>query len=126
MILGLFWVSRYPPHIHGLFGVDKTGVCSWDWSDSMLAEDVFQVPRSDGVEARKYLSLTPPMSAYIFELPTTGSITFADILIDKENKYAQAIANATSARANVRAVLKASKRAEDSEKDYLRLVKVGH
>jgi len=66
------------------------------------------------------------MSAYIFELPTTGSFTFADILIDKENKYAQAIANATAARASVRSVLKASKRAEDSQKDYLRLVKVGH
>ena len=64
------------------------------------------------------------MSAYIFELPTTGSFTFADILIDKENKYAQAIANATAARASVRSVLKASKRAEDSQKDYLRLVKV--
>ena len=70
--------------------------------------------------------LTPPMSAYIFELPTTGSLTFADVVIDKENKYAQAIANATAARANVRSVLKASKRAEDSQKDYLRLVKVGH
>ena len=68
--------------------------------------------------------LVPPMSAYIFELPTTGSFTFADILIDKENKYAQAIANATAARASVRSVLKASKRAEDSQKDYLRLVKV--
>jgi hypothetical protein len=66
------------------------------------------------------------MSAYIFELPTTGSFTFADILIAKENKYTQAIANATAARANVRAVLKSSKRAEDSEKDYLRLVKVRH
>jgi len=66
------------------------------------------------------------MSAYIFELPTTGSFTFADILIDKENKYAQAIANATAARASVRSVLKASKRAEDSQKDYLRLVKVEH
>jgi hypothetical protein len=66
------------------------------------------------------------MSAYIFELPTTGSFTFTDILIDKENKYAQAIANATAARASMRSVLKASKRAEDSQKDYLRLVKVGH
>jgi len=66
------------------------------------------------------------MSAYIFELPTTGSFTFADIVIDKENKYAQAISNATAARASVRSVLKASKRAEDSQKDYLRLVKVGH
>lgn len=66
------------------------------------------------------------MSAYIFELPTTGSFTFADILIDKENTYAQAISNATAARASVRSVLKASKRTEDSQKDYLRLVKVEH
>ena len=54
-----------------------------------------------------------------------GSFTFANILVDKENKYTQAISNATAARANVRSVLKASKRAEDSERDYLRLVKVG-
>ncbi|KAF9519146.1 hypothetical protein BS47DRAFT_74370 [Hydnum rufescens UP504] len=60
---------------------------------------------------------------FVFELPTTGSISFGDLSIDKANAYTARIADATSARANVRAILKESKHS-DSEKDYLRVVKV--
>lgn len=63
------------------------------------------------------------MSIYAFELPTTGSLSFSDHLADNTNAYTARISEATEARANLRAVLKESKRT-DGDKDYLRLVKV--
>jgi hypothetical protein len=59
---------------------------------------------------------------YTFELPTTGSLSFADRFADGLDVYATQIADATQARANLRAVLKES-RHTDGDKDYLRLVK---
>ena len=63
------------------------------------------------------------MGTYLYELPTTGAISFNDFCVDKTASYASEIAGATQARQNLRAALKESKRAE-GEKDFLRLVKV--
>jgi len=62
------------------------------------------------------------MDCYLFELPTTGAISFTDCR-DVEQKYTTFLSGATSARASLRAALKESKRI-DGEKDYLKLVKV--
>ncbi|EJD02669.1 uncharacterized protein FOMMEDRAFT_107601 [Fomitiporia mediterranea MF3/22] len=61
------------------------------------------------------------MTTYLYELPTTGAISFSDFCVDKTASYAMNISDATQARANLRAALKESKRAE-GEKDFLRLV----
>jgi hypothetical protein len=63
------------------------------------------------------------MSGYIYELPTTGAISFGDFCLDPSGSYTTQLADATQARANLRAALKESKRT-DGEKDNLRLVKV--
>ncbi|KAJ3553450.1 hypothetical protein NP233_g12639 [Leucocoprinus birnbaumii] len=62
---------------------------------------------------------------YLYELPTTGAISFSDFCIDQSTDkiYSTRILEATEARANVRAALKASKRTEDGTKDYLSLTK---
>jgi hypothetical protein len=64
---------------------------------------------------------------YLYELPTTGAISFADFCVDQttDKIYSTRLLEATQARANVRAALKASKRTEDGTKDYLSLTKVG-
>ena len=64
------------------------------------------------------------MSTYSYELPTTGAIFFAGVCEDKTGSYTTEIAEATEARANLRAALKESKRVDDGGKDYLKLVKV--
>ncbi|KAH7919791.1 hypothetical protein BV22DRAFT_1099083 [Leucogyrophana mollusca] len=66
------------------------------------------------------------MSIYVYELPTTGAISFADFCVDQSpaGTYAAHLAEATQARANLRGVLKESKRTDRDDKDYLRLVKV--
>ncbi|EIN11903.1 hypothetical protein PUNSTDRAFT_63546 [Punctularia strigosozonata HHB-11173 SS5] len=61
------------------------------------------------------------MSSYLYELPTTGAVSFADFCHDPTGSYTTQLANATQARANLRVALKESKRA-DGEKDHLRLV----
>jgi hypothetical protein len=63
------------------------------------------------------------MSTYLYELPTTGAVSFADICNDQASLYTTQISEATQTRANLRGVLKESKRADHGEKDYLRLVK---
>ena len=63
------------------------------------------------------------MGSYLYELPTTGAVSFSDFLIDSSASYIAEVADATEARANLRAALKESKRSD--EKDHLRLVKVG-
>jgi hypothetical protein len=62
------------------------------------------------------------MCGYLYELPTTGAISFGEFLYDRSAAYISEVSDTTEARANLRAVLKESKRS--SEKDYLRLVKV--
>ncbi|KIJ67762.1 hypothetical protein HYDPIDRAFT_173535 [Hydnomerulius pinastri MD-312] len=66
------------------------------------------------------------MTSYVYELPTTGAISFADVCIDttQGNVYTPHIAEVTQARANLRGVLKESKRTESGDKDYLRIIKV--
>ncbi|KAF8208732.1 BRO1 domain-containing protein [Mycena galopus ATCC 62051] len=65
------------------------------------------------------------MSLYLYELPTTGAISFFDFCTDVSEKlYTTHISDATQTRANLRAVLKESKRTQDGEKDYLKLVKI--
>ncbi|KAI6131621.1 hypothetical protein EDD16DRAFT_1689500 [Pisolithus croceorrhizus] len=68
------------------------------------------------------------MNIYLYHLPTTGTISFGDFCVDtsleKTRTSAPNIAEATQTRANLRAVLKENKRTQDSEKDYLRLIKV--
>ena len=63
------------------------------------------------------------MTTYLYELPTTGAISFSDFCVDKTASYNMSIADATQARANLRAALKESKHT-DGERDFLRLVKV--
>jgi hypothetical protein len=60
---------------------------------------------------------------FLAELPTTGAVSFTDFCADPAHSYTVQLAEATQARANLRAILKESKRT-DGEKDYLRLVKV--
>lgn len=62
------------------------------------------------------------MCSYLYELPTTGAVSFGDFLYDQSASYISAISDTTEARANLRAALKESKRTD--EKDYLKLVKV--
>ncbi|KAH9987014.1 hypothetical protein BJV74DRAFT_843175 [Russula compacta] len=62
------------------------------------------------------------VSIYTFELPTTGSLSFADHFSNGLDVYTSQISDATQARANLRAVLKQSKHT-DGDKDYLKLVK---
>ena len=62
------------------------------------------------------------MSVYAYELPTTGSFSFADVFTDLTGTHTSSLADATQARACLRGLLKESKRT-DGDKDYLRLVK---
>lgn len=64
------------------------------------------------------------MTSYLYELPTTGAISFADVCLDTTATYTVDIADTTEARANLRAILKESKRTDNGEKDHLKLVKV--
>ena len=66
------------------------------------------------------------MTSYVYELPTTGSISFSDFAIDTTdgNGYTSRIADATQTRANMRGVLKQSRRTDSEDRDYLRIVKV--
>ena len=63
---------------------------------------------------------------YLYELPTTGVISFAEFCVDhsSDKAYSRYIPEATQARANLRGVLKESKRTDHGEKDHLTLVKV--
>ncbi|KAJ7175457.1 BRO1 domain-containing protein [Mycena filopes] len=64
--------------------------------------------------------------SYLYELPTTGAISFADFCKDTspEKPDISHISETTQCRANLRALLKESKRTQDGEKDYLKLVKI--
>ena len=65
-----------------------------------------------------------PEMPYLFELPTTGAVSFSDLCTDNASAFTSRLADATSARAAVRGVLKEVKRAGD-ERDFLHVVKVG-
>lgn len=63
---------------------------------------------------------------YLYQLPTTGAISFSDFCVDHsiDKVYTHQIPEATQARANLRGVLKENKRTDHEEKDFLSLVKV--
>lgn len=69
--------------------------------------------------------LSSTMSSYLYELPTTGAISFSDFCYDQTASYVTEVAETTETRANLRIALKEYKRSGDDEKDYLSLVKVG-
>ena len=62
---------------------------------------------------------------YLYELPTTGAISFSEFCVDHsaEKVYNRYIPEASQARANLRGLLKDSKRTDHGEKDFLSLVK---
>lgn len=60
---------------------------------------------------------------FVFELPTTGSVCFQDVVVDSNDAFSTCLDEASSARANVRTVLKETKRS-DGERDFLRVLKV--
>ncbi|KAG8990927.1 hypothetical protein FRB90_001546 [Tulasnella sp. 427] len=62
------------------------------------------------------------MPPYQYELPTTGAISFTDICIDGTGSYTVALVEATTARANLRSILKEHRHGA-GEKDYLRIIK---
>lgn len=68
------------------------------------------------------------MSSYLYELPTTGAVSFADICqglsTDATLGYVTEIAETTEARANLRVVLKENRRTDSEERDHLKIVKV--
>ncbi|KAG6866389.1 hypothetical protein C0991_004673 [Blastosporella zonata] len=63
---------------------------------------------------------------FLYELPTSGAISFSDFCSDltANKRHVVNIPAATQARANIRAVLKDSKRTEHGRKDFLQLVKL--
>ena len=66
------------------------------------------------------------MTTCVYELPTTGSVSFSSFLVDitEDHAFTSRIAEATQARANLRAVLKQSRRTDGEQRDYLRIIKV--
>ncbi|KAG8839639.1 hypothetical protein FRB91_011619 [Serendipita sp. 411] len=77
-----------------------------------------------GLRLNTILGAVHIMSCYVYELPTTGNISFSEILLDQTGQYTHAIANATAARSSLRAALKESKRTEDGERDHLKIIKI--
>ncbi|KAF9653964.1 hypothetical protein BDM02DRAFT_3086206 [Thelephora ganbajun] len=61
------------------------------------------------------------MSGYLYELPTTEPLSFSNCYGDAVGSYIAQVADTTEHRANLRTLLKETKR--NSEKDYLKLVK---
>ena len=62
------------------------------------------------------------MSGYFYELPTTEPFSFSGRYGNTVGSYISQVADTTERRANLRTLLKEAKR--NSEKDYLKLVKV--
>ncbi|KAK2464184.1 hypothetical protein APHAL10511_003641 [Amanita phalloides] len=63
---------------------------------------------------------------YLYELSTTGAITFSDFCIDSspDRRYSHALQEVTQSRANIRGALKESKRVGHADKDNLKLIKL--
>ncbi|CAG8610385.1 26025_t:CDS:10 [Dentiscutata erythropus] len=60
--------------------------------------------------------------SFIYPLPTTGTISFSDFLLDEDHLYLNEISEATAQRGRVRAVLKEANKAE-GPKDYTKVMK---
>jgi hypothetical protein len=61
--------------------------------------------------------------SYIYPLPTTGTISWSDFLLDENNLYLSEISEATAQRGRVREALKDAKRTE-GPKDYTKIMNV--
>jgi hypothetical protein len=63
---------------------------------------------------------------YLYELPTTGAISFSDFCTDHstDKSYTIHLPQSTQARANVRGALKEGRHIDHEQKDFLRIVKV--
>lgn len=71
-----------------------------------------------------FRSQTLIMSTFPFPIPTTGAISFSDFLSDPQSNYTLRIAEATSARASLRGILKQERRTGDGERDARAVVNV--
>lgn len=67
--------------------------------------------------------LTNTMTTFLYDLSTTGAISFSDIINDSSNSFTRRLSEATQIRSRLRGALKESKRT-DGEKDYLTIIKV--
>jgi hypothetical protein len=77
------------------------------------------------------------MTTYLYDLPTTGALSFLDFCVDSSSadsgsssgstySYTTDLSSATQARANLRAALKECRHDQaEGERDYLRVEKVG-
>ncbi|KIK69262.1 hypothetical protein GYMLUDRAFT_35328 [Collybiopsis luxurians FD-317 M1] len=63
------------------------------------------------------------MTTFLYELSTTGAISFSDVVSDPSGSYTRRISEATQIRSRLRGTLKESKRT-DGERDYLTVVKI--
>ncbi|CAG8495251.1 17127_t:CDS:2 [Cetraspora pellucida] len=61
--------------------------------------------------------------SFVYPLPTTGTISFSDFLLDENNLYINEITEATAQRGRVRATLKEVNKT-DGPKDYMIVMKV--
>ena len=66
--------------------------------------------------------LETAMSGYLYELPTTEPFSFSSCFDDAVGSHTTKMADTTERRANLRTLLKDTKR--NTERDYLKLVKV--
>lgn len=73
---------------------------------------------------RSRSALETVMSGYLYELPTTEQLSFSSCYSDGAGSYIAQVVDTTEHRASLRTLLKDAKR--NSEKDYLKLVKVWH
>ncbi|KAJ3902218.1 BRO1 domain-containing protein [Lentinula edodes] len=63
------------------------------------------------------------MTTFLYDLSTTGAISFSDIINDPTNSFTRRLSEATQMRSRLRGALKESKRT-DGEKDYLTIIKI--
>ncbi|KAF8635218.1 hypothetical protein AX17_003994 [Amanita inopinata Kibby_2008] len=63
---------------------------------------------------------------YLYELPTTGAVSFSEFCLDlsSDKRYTYWLQEATQSRANLRGILKESKHINHADKDNLRLIKI--
>ena len=61
--------------------------------------------------------------SFVYPIPTTGTISFSEFLLDQNKLYLNEISEATAQRGRVRAVLKEANRTEGPI-DYTKIMKV--
>ncbi|KAJ3992607.1 BRO1 domain-containing protein [Lentinula boryana] len=63
------------------------------------------------------------MTTFLYDLSTTGAISFLDFINDPNNSFTRRLSEITQLRSRLRGFLKESKRT-DGEKDYLTIIKI--